>query len=392
MAMTPMEILSKHSIATKEFKGKDGVIRIKQYLQFTYPKGKRNYIAGNTVQEVIDKLNELFDKSDITFDELVECYLNDEKYLKHRSNRYKNDMRYSASKVMPYLGGCHLKRLAPSDYKRAFDHLYTNLSINTIRKIITKIKSILDYALIKGYLDGNPIRELIAFPKSLPYTRYYLSEQEIVEYISKAKRHPMGNLFILYLTAGIPLNILMAITWKDIDFKNNTVHIYKKMPNYHSYQIVKLNNRERYYSIQPPFVMDVLKNELDELTRLEGKKPPISSLVFAGRIKHKKGLAPHRFQEHIRNFIKTELKKKYHTPDVYYTSAVIAIKAGCDITSIADTLSMYRVIEMFKDPRRFDLFEEKENNGACLFFDNLFFSEGSVSTVKENIKENTLNN
>ena len=44
MDMTAMEILSKHSIVTKEFKGKDGVIRIKQYLQFTYPKGKRNYI------------------------------------------------------------------------------------------------------------------------------------------------------------------------------------------------------------------------------------------------------------------------------------------------------------------------------------------------------------
>ena len=196
-----------------------------------------------------------------------------------------------------------------------------------------------------------------------------------LDYIDKADLDPLGNLYKLMLLSGIHIKYLVALSWKDVDFENNIIYIHKKTKSKDNRKIVKLGNRDRYYSNQPPYVMEIFKKELEEqgeIYNISSKRLATSNKqILLARVNIGR-LYPKHFTKCLHNFIYEVLNKKYGYHEVFFTSAVIAMKSECNLTSVADIVGMNRAVEMFKDPRRYDCEEDTDNNGACLYFDELY--------------------
>ena len=60
---------------------------------------------------------------------------------------------------------------------------------------------------------------------------------------------------------------------------------------------------------------------------------------------------------------------------IFYTSAVYAFKAECDMPSVASIIGYNKTMEMFRNPEKFDLYERKKSRSVNSYFDELYFGE-----------------
>ena len=73
--------------------------------------------------------------------------------------------------------------------------------------------------------------------------------------------------------------------------------------------------------------------------------------------------------------MKIDLAVNYTTPSVFYTSAVYAFKAGCDMQSVASIVSFGKALDMFRNPTKYDCFQPRESRSVNDYFDMLNFGE-----------------
>ena len=133
----------------------------------------------------------------------------------------------------------------------------------------------------------------------------------------------------------------------------------------------------------PSIIMEMFKDELkrqENLFDIDMSKLETSNKPICLHTVNNTWISPRQFNHSLRIYLKKNLKVKYGARDFHYTSAVIAIHAHCDLPAVADIIGMTKAVEMFKDLRKFDIYEEKENNGAALFFDEIYKNR------KQNIK------
>lgn len=381
-------IISAHKIAEKTY-----LVGDKEYnkyrIQIPYKKGKRKDITADSVEELKIKIQEFINGLSVGYEELIKRFLNDEKYLKMMPKSYPSSINRSAKRFIPYFKNQPIDLIDDLMIQKACSEIKKgNLSYKSIHLMMMDMLHLFDYALIKDYISINPFRGTIPKNKENHFERYYLNEQEIVEFIDMSHRSYLGNIFILCLLAGIPPKKLLAVSWRDIDFENNKISINKAFKSTASEDIKKLGARDIYDSYQPQYVMDVLKDELVEQSKdnkisidiLKNSTKPILSYILS---KHNCYIA--NFAPKINYFIKHTLKKKYRFADVLFTSAVIAIKAGCDMTHVSEIVGMSKAFEMFKNLRKYNRYYQTENNGVCQYFDEqLYKTKKLVIDTKEN--------
>ena len=67
------------------------------------------------------------------------------------------------------------------------------------------------------------------------------------------------------------------------------------------------------------------------------------------------------------------IKVDYRPADLFFTSAVYAFKAECDLPSVASIIGYPKAIKMFRNPEKYDLFERKKSRSVNEYIDKLFF-------------------
>ena len=70
-----------------------------------------------------------------------------------------------------------------------------------------------------------------------------------------------------------------------------------------------------------------------------------------------------------------DTEANYKMGDIFYTSAVYAFKAECDMPSVASIIGYGKTLEMFRNPEKFDLYERKKNRSVNDYFDELYFGK-----------------
>ena len=104
------------------------------------------------------------------------------------------------------------------------------LSPNTINKIIILLKKILDVGLRKGYYKEHPAGLL----KKLQIEKAKLNFWTVKEFkhfltLFNDDEYNIKLLFTVLFLTGLRLGEALALTWKDIEFSTNTIHVSKSV-------------------------------------------------------------------------------------------------------------------------------------------------------------------
>lgn len=200
------------------------------------------YVYAKTYKEVKEKqtlkIKEIYEftkpKTNISMDEVFDLFLNNKKHCV-KSSTYSKYYRDINNHLRPYWGSVALNDINSIKVENFINYLTKTenrnlkkkLSTKTIKDLIALFKSIIFYANQRDLCTVNI--DSVAPPKQIKSNIQIFSKEDqqilekfLYENIDLTK---MGILLTLY--TGIRIGELCALQWKNIDMKNQTIHIEK---------------------------------------------------------------------------------------------------------------------------------------------------------------------
>ena len=231
-------------------KGKDGnwIVDISNGFDPITLKQRRIVRKGyKTKKEAIEaehylrsvELKERFYGAKITIPILYEL-LKEEDSINHRKASYINTQDNNYNKhIKDYFSMVdNVGKLTYEDIYQFREHLRQKvaknsnkpLSTNTINKIMILLKKIFDVGLRKGYYTSNPANLI----KKLPIEKTKMQFWTVKEFqhfltLFETEEYNIKLLFTVLFFTGLRLGEALALTWQDIDFTSNTIHITKSV-------------------------------------------------------------------------------------------------------------------------------------------------------------------
>ena len=77
-------------------------------------------------------------------------------------------------------------------------------------------------------------------------------------------------------------------------------------------------------------------------------------------------------KEIIDDLLRRKMKADYKMGDIFFTSAVYAFKAECDMPSVASIIGYRKTMDMFRNPEKYDLYERRKSRNVGEYFDELY--------------------
>ncbi|PAY45804.1 tyrosine-type recombinase/integrase [Ligilactobacillus salivarius] len=143
-------------------------------------------------------------------------------------------------------------------------------------QIISIVKNTLDYALRLGMIESNPMLYVIKPKKqttiSDKHDNYY-NKDELKKFLAAAKDTDLKKytLFRLLAYSGLRVGECLALTWHDLDYKNNTIAInktYAKTNNGIKIQIPKTKSSNRVISLDTETIQVLKEWQLNQRKQL----------------------------------------------------------------------------------------------------------------------------
>lgn len=203
-------------------------------------KIKRISFTGKNRQEARDKRDDYItaqktgtyiEPSNITVGQWLNDWLKEFKLGTIEQSTY--DFYDSLIKVhlSPQFGLCKLQELNTMQIQAYYNTLFNNgkgLSALTVKHIHVTLKQCLEKAVELNYLNRNPAKYCI-LPKNKKETKYNAFTVEDIAKIMKVIDYSSSYEIaaIVDFATGLRQGELLALTWKDIDFKNNCITVNK---------------------------------------------------------------------------------------------------------------------------------------------------------------------
>lgn len=212
--------LKQRRIVRKGYKTKKEATEAEHYLRSVEFK-KSFYGAKITVSMLYELLKE-------------EDRINHRKvsYINTQENNYNKHIKDYFSKVD------NVTKLTYEDIYQFREHLRRKvaqnsenpLSTNTINKIMILLKKIFDVGLRKDYYTTNPVKLLKKLPVEKTKMQFW-TVKEFQQFLTlfEQEEYNIKLLFTVLFFTGLRLGEALALTWKDIDFSSNTIHITKSV-------------------------------------------------------------------------------------------------------------------------------------------------------------------
>ncbi|WP_203261408.1 tyrosine-type recombinase/integrase [Streptococcus uberis] len=212
--------LNQRRIVRKGFKTKKEAIEAEQYIRGVELKSK---VSNGRI--TVNMLYQLLKQEDV---------INHRKqsYINTQDNNYNRHIKDYFSKVKD------VSKLDYDDIYKYREYLRNTiaqnsnerLNPNTINKITVLLKKILDIGIKKGYYTNNPVKML----KKLPIAKAQLSYWSIDEFVEfqnlfEPEEYNYQLLFTCLFFTGMRLGEALALTWNDINFTTQTIHITKSI-------------------------------------------------------------------------------------------------------------------------------------------------------------------
>lgn len=346
----------------KSLKGKElgkGISQRKDgryYARFTNRFGKRQEIYGKTLNEVRTKLKKEQDDDEKRVNIVTKNIILDEWYdiwLKTCKMNCRNSTKESYAthykRIQKDLGWRKLTNLNLIIMQDAFNKLSSDNARANSKKILVDM---LNKAVATELLTKNYATQIVTvIDKEEKRERRVLTVGEATTFLKYAEGTFYYNLFVLALETGMRIGELLALTWEDIDFRKEMLHVrhtlcYFSKEGKYVFEVhdTKTNNGKRDIPLTPTAIkalkrQRVLKQEI----LLKGKKAPegYENLVFF--TKNNKPTQQFLIQESMNLIIKKIQREdadfKSFTPHTFrHTFATRAIERGLQPKSVSKLL------------------------------------------------------
>ena len=203
--------------------------------------GKRYSVYGKTSKELQNKEQEIrkqveagvyTDNRNITLDKYFNEWLQGKK-LSVKSNTIKLYKCYYNKYISPVLGNRRVQKIERRELLNLQRILMENLSPSTCNHVIKVLKIILNDAVKDEVIVKNPADGIKALKieneKASETIHRALTEEEQKAFMSEVSSDYYGDYIALLLCSGMRCGEASALTWSDIDYKNNVIHINKTL-------------------------------------------------------------------------------------------------------------------------------------------------------------------
>lgn len=373
-------VLASHRISLKTVRRRNGTVDQYYSIQFTYPKGTKQQFTGQTEEEVRKKVYDFFGISLMTFRELYDKWQNDPD-LSEDEKKKAMAARYGFMRYVKWLGSKVAADISSEDILEAGKrHIAGGCKAGSANTQIRSIRHMYDYGIKRGVVTSNPALGVKRFRvQETAFERDYLTDRQITEFLDNCLKHE-EYIFAAFIICGIDMDSFVPLRWKDVDFEDNRIDINRRMESRRSFDIVDLERTQKVVLEEPKMAFDYLKLELrkqadnlgiraEELQRSDrfitthpGKDTNTSRQAFSLRLDA---------------FLRRKTQADYKMGDIFFTSAVYAFKAECDLPSVASIIGYKKTIEMFRNPENYDLYERKMSRSVNDYFDELYSNSGS---------------
>ena len=244
--------------------------------------------------------------------------------------------------ILPGLGDIPLSELTESkisafldERKRFGSHRpespdYPGLNEETMRHIHRLLQQCLDQAVRDGLMTDNPAR---AFHYSKPkkVSANVLTPLEIEDYLDAAERLGYLPMFLLALTVGLRQGELIALTWSDLDVKQQTLTIAEKRA-VERRELVEYGGETRTIVLTPEVVALLVE---------EHAKHPSSPLMFMHPATQKP-FSPQMVRRMHKEIIIEAGLDHIRFTDLRHTCAITSLRNGMEAKELAQMLGHAR--------------------------------------------------
>ncbi|WWU65178.1 tyrosine-type recombinase/integrase [Clostridium baratii] len=239
------------------------------YCSFYYVdwtgKRKRKKKEGFKTKREADKFEREFlvkvqENTDIDFSTLVTLYLDDAK-TRVRETTLENKKVLINLKVLPYFKNKIVSEIKPNDIRQWQNTLKNmNYSDTYLKTINNQLSAIFNFAIKFYGLNTNPCHKAGTMGKKNANDMKFWTTEQFKTFI-KFNDKPISKLaFEILFWTGIRSGELMALTFNDIDLKNNLINIDKTYTRLNGKDIInppKTPKSKRKVSIPKTLSLDI---------------------------------------------------------------------------------------------------------------------------------------
>lgn len=223
--------------------------------------GKRIYFYGKTAREIKQKIFEYKQKQ--TAGEIFQVISDDWWEEAEPQLAFQSRRGYLQAKKRADLefADVHVKDIQPKDvtaYLKKISQEYTSQKTVDRYKLILSL--IMKYAIELGEIQYNPC-SAAKTPKGLEKEKRTSASEEDEKRIKEAKDLWLLPYFALY--SGMRKGEILALKWKDVDFENNLIEVYKSV--YHEGDRPKLKGTKTEAGTRVIPLLKPLKERLLEI-------------------------------------------------------------------------------------------------------------------------------
>lgn len=218
----------------------------KWYFVFDYyePTGKRKQIKREGFESkreadlVMAKLrqeveNGEFIKNDnSTLGSFVLYWLDNIRKLECSEVTFYNDRLYYKNHIKDSIGKVKLQKLDMRTCQQFVTDLHLKgFARNTIERVATLIKRVLDKAVEYGLCKVNPMRKT-TLPKKVKNEVNIWSIDQVNQFLDANKNRRYFCVYALALLTGMRQGEILGLRWKDIDYENKFLYVNQTLSNY----------------------------------------------------------------------------------------------------------------------------------------------------------------
>ena len=274
-------------------KRKDGTLE----KRFTI-NGKRYSAYGKTTKEVNEKEYEIREKlkqgiytdnRNITFDGYFKEWIERKKGNVKESTIYSYSCYYNHT-ISPELGNRKLQQLERRELYNFQGKLAETCKPTHINQVFKVIRMILNDAVADDILLKNPANGIKALKNTeeaaVDTIHRALTEHDQKVFMEAARDNYYYELMAILLLTGMRQGEAAALTWQDIDYKNNVIHITKTRMVNEEGRIDISNSPKTKASIRDIPMNDairkILKQQKDKMKLINGSVIiPIDQRIFS---------------------------------------------------------------------------------------------------------------
>jgi integrase len=331
---------------------------------------------GNVKEEVLNQIT--MDQADkestqIPFNQYAKEWFYGEHSHVVTANTFKVRQVLLDNHIAPYFRDMYLHEITKMDIIGLYNQKKRDgYSEGTIMGIQNFLATLFRSAVNKGYLDKNPMSYMnkISASNRIPVI---LSESEIKRLLEIATLEDEGMMYEFQLCTGLRLTELLALTWSDIDFVQQTINIKKIVDSsgYGNHTIAKTRSGYRRAKMPSHLISKLKKHKAEQKLRKEELGDRYHNeldLVFPnkdGGIQR-----PSTVRARFNRLVDKAKIRRISFHDLRKTHAALLVKAGVSLVAVKYHLG-YKSIETiinFLGPRFLDLkisvhpFEDNEKD------------------------------